>query len=101
MATIKQKYGTNNQAITWTLTSITNNSLQQSTAIDNTSNLFLDVLVTVKVKSGAASNTATSVVNLYVAATTDGGTSYDGGASGTNGSYTADVTPPNITLIGV
>ena len=42
MADFKAKYGSSNQTITVTLASLANGSLRESTAIDNSSNLFLD-----------------------------------------------------------
>lgn len=98
--TIKALYGTNNQAITISLASLTNTSAQQSTAIDNSSNLFLDALVTVKVKSGASGTSSTGAVRVYAYGTTDGGTTYSDGASGTNGSITL-TSPANMRLIGL
>ena len=99
-ATIKSLYGTSNQAITCTITSLTNNSQQQSTSVDNTTNLFLDTLVQVKVKTASASTSATGTVNVYAYGTADGGTDYSDGVSGTNGSVTL-TNPPNMRLIGV
>lgn len=102
MSTIKSLYGTNNQAITCTITSLANNGQRSSAAIDNTSNLFLDALVTVKIKTAAASTSATGYVNVYAYGTTDGGTTYGGGEAnmGTDAGVTL-TSPPNIVLIGV
>ena len=100
-STTKVGYGTSNQTITITITSLTNTSLRQSTVVDNSSNLFLDALVMCKVKSAAASTSATGYVAIYGYGTADGGTTYDGGATGTDGAYTVDVTPPNLVLIGI
>jgi hypothetical protein len=93
------KYGTNNQAITCTFTSLTTNSQRQSTAIDNTSNLFIEALVFVTVKAGASSTSATGYVNVYAYGTVDGGSDYTDGATGTDGTITLTV-PPNMRLIG-
>ncbi len=99
--TTKTLYGTSNQAITITITSLANGNYRQSTAIDNSTNLFLDALVMCKVKSNAASTSGTGYVAIYGYGTADGGTTYDGGVTGTDGSYTVDVTPPNLVLIGI
>lgn len=88
MATINQLYGTTNQTITITITSLGSTSLRQSTAVDNTSNLFMDVKLAVKVKTNAAGTSATGVVNVFAYATADGGTTYSGGATGTDAAYT-------------
>jgi hypothetical protein len=98
MADIKSKYGTSNQAITCALASLANNGARSGAAIDNTTNLFLDALVQVKVKSGASSVAATGYVNVYAYATADGGTSYPEGA-GTDVGVTL-TSPTNLRLIG-
>lgn len=100
MSTIKSLYGTSNQAITCTITSLGNNAQQQSTAIDNTTNLFIDALVMVKIKTAAASTSTSGIVNVYAYGTSDGGTDYTDGASGTNGSITL-TNPPNARLLGI
>ena len=88
-ADLKQKYGTSAQAITITLASLASTSLRECTAIDNGTNLFNDVKVQVKIKTNAAGTVATGVVNVYAYGTTDGGTTYSGGATGTDAAYTA------------
>lgn len=99
MATINQLFGTTAVGITCTLTSITNSSLQQSTAVDNTSNLFMDVKVHVRIKTASASTSATGAVNVFAYGTADTTTPvYSGGASGTNGSYTAN--KDNLIYLG-
>ena len=100
MSTIKSLYGANNQAITCTITSLANTSKQLSTAIDNTTNLYLDALVQVKVKTNAASTSSTGFINVYAYGTSDGGTDYTDGVSGTNGAATLP-NPPNSRLLGV
>ena len=47
MATINQLYGTTNQSITCTITSLGSGSARESTAVVNTANLFMDVKVQV------------------------------------------------------
>lgn len=90
MATINQLYGTTNQAITCTLPSLGSTSLRESTAISNTANLFMDVKIQVKIKTNAAGTSATGAVNVYAYATADDGTTYSGGATGTDAAYTAN-----------
>jgi hypothetical protein len=100
MASVKSAYGTNNQAITCTITSLGNTNQRQSTAIDNTSNDWLDALVFLKIKSNASGVSATGFINVYAYGTADGGTTYTDGATGTDGSITL-TSPPNMRLIGV
>ena len=95
---ILQKYGTSNQTITCTITSLANNGQRGSAAIDNTTNTFLDALVFVKCKTGASS--ATSTVNVYAYGTADGGTNYSDAVTGTDAAETL-TSPPNVRLIGV
>lgn len=99
-ANVKEAFGTNNQALTCTLTSLANNGQQGSAAVDNTTNLYLDALVFVKVKSAAASTSATGLINVYAYGTADGGTTYSDAVTGTNASQTL-TSPPNLRLIGI
>jgi hypothetical protein len=99
MASVKSAYGSNNQAITCTLTALANAAQRQSTAVDNTSNDFLDALVFLKLKSHASSTLASGYVNVYAYGTADGGTTYTDGATGTDGAITLTA-PPNMRLIG-
>ncbi len=89
--TILNKYGTNNQAITITITSAATTTFRASTAIDNTSNLFTDALVVVKITAAASGTAATGYVDVYAYGTVDGGTTYSGGASGTDGTYSGQL----------
>jgi hypothetical protein len=98
--TNKLLYGSNNQTITCSIASLANGSMQQSNVIDNTTNLFLDALVTVKSKTNAAGVSSTGTLNVYVYGTTDGGTTYTDGASGSDGAFTP-TSPTNLRLIGV
>lgn len=98
---ITAKYGTTNQTITITIASLTNNSARESTVIDNSTNVFLDALVMVKIKSAAASTSSTGYVNVYAYGTTDTSTpSYSDTATGTDAAITLTA-PPNVRLIGV
>jgi hypothetical protein len=90
MSVIKAQYGTNNQAVTITLASLASTAAQSSTSVDNTTNLFLDVAITVKFKTAAASVSATGFVNVFVYGTADGGTTWSGGVSGTDAAYTGN-----------
>lgn len=94
------KFGTSNQTITLTIASLANNGQRQSTVIDNSSNLFLDALVFLKIKSAAASTSATGYVNVYAFGTVDGGTTYSENAGASDAAITL-TSPPNMRLIGV
>jgi hypothetical protein len=104
MANVKSAYGSNAQAFTITLASLASGTGvygagRTSVAVDNTSNLFLDALVQVKVKTSASALTAPSVVYVYAYATVDGGTTYGDGIAGTDSAFTA-TNPPNVPLLG-
>ena len=98
--TIKSLYGTSNQTITITLASLTNNSARQCTVVDNSTNLFLDALVQLTVKTGASGVGSTGSLNVYAFGTTDGGTTYSDGAGATDAAITL-TSPPNMRIIGV
>lgn len=100
MADIKTAFGTSNQTITISPASVTNNSARESTAVDNSTNKFLDALVQLKIKSGAASTSATGYINVYAYATADGGTTYPDTVTGSDAAITL-TSPPNLKLIGV
>jgi hypothetical protein len=58
--------------------------MQQSAAVDNTVNQFIDVGVVLNIKTGAPGVSATGYVQVYACGTVDGGANYTGGASGAN-----------------
>lgn len=100
MGDIKQKFGTSNQTITISPASVTNGSSRQSTVIDNSSNLYGDALVFLKIKTGASGTASTGFVSVYAYGTVDGGTTYTDGASGTDGAMTPTA-PTNLRSIGI
>jgi len=69
---LKQKFGTSGQAFTITIASLANASARQSTAIDNTTDLFNEVLVFLKIKTGASGTATTGYLNVYVYGSVDG-----------------------------
>lgn len=97
---IQSKYGSNAQTITCTVASLTNTSARQSVFVDNSANIFQDAFFFLKIKSAAASTSATGIVNVYATGSVDGGTTYTEGASGTDAAITLTV-PPNARQIGV
>jgi hypothetical protein len=99
-STVKELFGTSNQAITCTITSLGSTSARQSTAVDNSTNLYLDALVFVTVKTSASALGAGPYVNVYAYGTADGGTTYTDGATGSDAAYTL-ISPPNLKLIGI
>lgn len=100
MADIKEKFGTSGQAITLTIASLANGSARASTAVDNSTNLYLDALVSLKVKSASSSTSSSGSVTLYAYGTADGGTTYTESATGTDAAITL-TSPTNARLLGV
>lgn len=94
-----QRYGTSNQTITITLASLASGSARASTAVDNTTNLFTDALATVKVKTSTGTTSGQKAANVYAYATTDGGTTYTEGATGTDAAITL-TSPTNAVFLG-
>jgi hypothetical protein len=76
VATVSAAY-TSSNTITITLASTTNTTIQTSSAIDNSTNLFLEARVQLKWKTGASGTSATGFVNVYLIGSPDGGTTYD------------------------
>lgn len=97
---LKQKFGSSGQTLTCTLASLANGSARASTAVDNSSNLYSDVLLLLKIKAGGSGVTSTGYVNVYAYGTADGGTTYSEGVSGSDAGVTL-TSPPNVRLIGV
>lgn len=99
-ADIKQKFGTNGQALTLTIASLTNNSARQSTEVDNGTNVYMDALFMLKVKSASSSTSSTGYVNVWAYATVDQGTTRTEGAGASDAAITL-ASPSNLRLIGV
>lgn len=100
MTTTKESFGAQGVAITCTITSLTTTSARQSAALDNTTNLYLDALVTATIKSGASATTTTGTAVIYAYGTVDGGTTYTEGASGSDAAITL-TSPTNARIIGI
>jgi hypothetical protein len=102
MSSVKVAYGTEAQAITCTLASLANSATagRESTAIDNTSNLYLDALVMVKVKLGAITPGNDKGVYVYVAGTVDAASpTWPDAITGADAAITFN-SPVNLRLLG-
>lgn len=99
MADIKRKFGTNGQTFTITLASLANDAARQSTVIDNSTNLYLDALVMLKLKSGASSVSSNGTVLCYAFGTVDGGTTYTETAGASDAAITL-VVPTALKFVG-
>lgn len=111
---IKTKYGSTNQTITITLNSLASSQTagRQSTEVDNTSDLFLDALVTVKLTfptAGSLANDKTVYVYAWGVVDTSGPTrpgeiasaSANSTIGATDAAYTINANGTPLSLIGM
>jgi hypothetical protein len=99
MATIfKSNYDTG-ATFTCTLAGLANNGARSALAVDNTTNLYLDALVQMQIKSGASGVSATGTVLVYAYGSADGGTSYPESAGTDTGVTLSVPATPNVVLI--
>jgi hypothetical protein len=87
MATVKPAYSGSATALTITLASLANNAYRQSTAVDNSTNLYIDALITGKIETGSGSS-ATGYVSLYLFGYD--GTEYSNNAGASDAAFTPD-----------
>lgn len=87
MATTTQNFGTNTALTVTNLHSLGNGAWWQSAVIDNgtVKGLWMELFITILTTTTAGSN---GTVDVYYAGSTDGGTDFAGGASGTESAYT-------------
>jgi hypothetical protein len=98
---ILQKYGSSGQAITLTLAGLADSATvgRASTVISNVTDLFIDALVFLNIKTGGTS-AGDKAVYVYAYGSVNGGTDYTDGVTGTDAGFTMP-DPPNLRLIGV
>ncbi len=102
MATTNIKYSSFTQ-LTVTLNSLTSGSARQSNVLDNSSNLYLDILVGGGFKTASGSLGNNPVVNVWASGFTDG-TNY-GGSYGSNtlgggdAAFTMPTNTGNLVLV--
>jgi hypothetical protein len=97
--TVKESYDVapgSYHSITITLNSLGISAARQSTAIDNTTNLFLDILVFATIKPGTV--VAPSSVSFYVGEIGDGNAYPD--ALGASDAAYSMLSPTNLKLLG-
>lgn len=98
MATLKTKYGTST-AITIGMASLATGTARESAAVDNGTNLYLDALVSVTVKTAAGTPGSDGLVYVYAYGSEDG-TNFGDNATGSDAGLTMRTTT-NLALIGV
>jgi len=97
MAQIKTQYGSPAN-ITITLASLGDDSKRQSAKVSNATDLYLEALVQLKVKTGSSVG-GDKALFVYAYGTADAAIGYSGEASGSDASYSG--TLENTRLIGV
>lgn len=97
MADIKTKYASAVD-ITITLASLANDAKRQSAKVSNATNLYLDAMVQLKVKTGSSVG-SDKAVYVYAYGTADNSLGYSGDASGSDAAYSGTI--ENTKLIGV
>lgn len=101
MANVKTAYGTEAQAFTITLASLAAAAARESTVIDNTSNLFLDALVELRIKLQAGTPGADKRVYVWAYGTVDAATPvYPDAVTGADAAITLN-SPKNLRLLGL
>lgn len=100
MASIKVAYGTST-ALTISLGSLASSATagRESTSVDNTANLYLDVLVQAKIVLQAGSPANDKAVYIYAYGSEDG-SQYTDNATGSDANITLR-SPSNIVIVGV
>ena len=88
MSTLKALYGTGGVSITCTLTSLASGSAREATAVDNTTNLYVDAYVMVKTKTATGTIGTDPYMYLYVVGTDDSGTTWPDPVTGTDAAIT-------------
>jgi hypothetical protein len=101
MTNVKEALGTAGQAFTCILASLASSATagREGTAIDNTTDLFLDVLVALKVKLGAGTPANDQAVYVYAYGTVDGGTTWPDAVTGADAAITLN-NPTQLPLLG-
>lgn len=101
MADVRTAYGNAGQALTITLTSLADASGRESTAVNNATEKFLDVLVTTRIKTqNSGTISAPSAVFVYAYGSVDGGSEYPDAVTGTDAAITLN-SPTQLKLLGI
>jgi len=102
VANVKTAYGTNGQALTITLASLADSSTagRESTVVSNVSDLFLDVLLTAKIKTqNSGSIAAPSAAFVFAYASVDGASEFPDTVTGSDAAITLN-NPTQLKLLG-
>lgn len=91
MSTIKSVYGSDGVSVTITLASLASGSAREATAIDNSTDLFLDAYVMVKTKTTTGTIGSDPYLYLYAIGSDDAGTTWPDPATGSDAAITAGI----------
>lgn len=91
MAEVKLKYATSSN-LTLTLASLADNASRESTVVDNSTNLYLDAMLYLKIKVGTVANEKAVYCWFYGS---EDGTNYTDAITGTDAAFTM-TTPTNL-----
>ena len=97
--TTSQEQLTNNQPITVTLASLASAGSRQSASVTNSSNLYNDAAVMLKVKTGASGTLSTGYCSVFAYGSADGGTTFTDNCTGSDASFTP-TSPTNLRFLG-
>lgn len=97
MANIKGAFGSST-ALTHTLNSLAHGSARESTAVDNSTNLYIDAVLRITIALATGTPTGDKRVNIYAYGSEDG-TNYSDNATGSDAAITLR-SPTNLAYIG-
>jgi len=101
MATGKLEYGTAGVDFTITMASLGDGAFRESTAVDNTADLFIDVLVGGSITVGTSPTADTQIV-IYAYGSVEGTTRYSGNVTGVDAAYAPTLNEDqNLKLLDV
>lgn len=100
MATVKPSYAASADITPAALASLAATAACQTAAQDNSTNLYLDALVQVKLVMGGTGPANDKVAYVYAFASGDEGTTYGDATTGSAGAITLN-SPTQLRLIGV
>ncbi len=99
MATTTKLLYSSTGTIVISISGLANDGARESTAIDNTSNLYIDAMVQLQFPTLAGTGGNSSAINIYGYGSTDG-TNYTFNATGSDAAITMPATPA-VPLVGV
>jgi hypothetical protein len=102
MASVKTAYGASGNALTITLASLADSSTagRQSTSVSNTTDLWLDVLISAKITTQNSGSIASpSAAFVYAYGSVDGGSEWPDAVTGTDAAITLN-NPTQLKLLG-